>query len=259
MSKQFEQIQSFVNEFNNGNLEAFHQHFSREFYGYMPTEGEETAADIFFQLASDLKAASSDLRLTVENAHAHDDYIHADMTLTGVLDDDLWGVPASNKHITWTTPINIRFFGDKFTFVPDNLQFPDVLEIGRKVGFIPDADKMDQPMPYPVVIPEFIMKVLFTNQVAEKDCKHLDEIKVTTPTTDVCEQCVEQGDIWPALRMCLICGFVGCCDTSKNKHMSQHYKDTGHSIFRSIRLTEGWIFCYEDNAFFPEKRLEDYS
>jgi uncharacterized UBP type Zn finger protein len=56
--------------------------------------------------------------------------------------------------------------------------------------------------------------------------------------------------------MCLTCGFVGCCDTSKNKHMKAHYEETGHPLFRSIRLQESWVWCYEDNAFFSGKILE---
>lgn len=70
--------------------------------------------------------------------------------------------------------------------------------------------------------------------------------------------CFDQGDNWPALRLCLICGFVGCCDTSKNKHMLNHYEETGHPIMRSIRMDEGWVWCYEDNAFFETAVLDRY-
>jgi uncharacterized UBP type Zn finger protein len=114
---------------------------------------------------------------------------------------------------------------------------------------------MDLPPPHPVVIPEIIFKVIFTGQVADKPCSHLGMVQVTEPTTDVCQQCVESGDIWPALRMCLVCGFVGCCDTSVNKHMKAHYQETGHPIFRSIRMDEGWVWCYEDNAFFEKRKV----
>jgi uncharacterized UBP type Zn finger protein len=116
---------------------------------------------------------------------------------------------------------------------------------------------MDQPTPYPVVVPEFLVRVLFTGQVADKECSHLELIQVTEPLADVCNTCVEMGDIWPALRMCLVCGFIGCCDTAKNKHMKSHYEEKGHPIFRSIRLDEGWIWCYEDNAFFSKDVLEN--
>ena len=101
--------------------------------------------------------------------------------------------------------------------------------------------------------PEFLLKLLFTRQLAEKTCSHLDQIEAVRPETDVCPQCVELGDTWPALRMCLICGFVGCCDTSKNKHMLAHVHETGHPIIRSIQHGEAWIWCYEDEAFITAK------
>jgi uncharacterized UBP type Zn finger protein len=53
--------------------------------------------------------------------------------------------------------------------------------------------------------------------------------------------------------MCLICGFVGCCDTSKNKHMLEHVRETGHPIIRSLQPGEAWIWCYEDEAFISAK------
>jgi uncharacterized UBP type Zn finger protein len=109
-----------------------------------------------------------------------------------------------------------------------------------------------------VQVPEPILQALYNGQMAPKACHHLQDIQVWEPEVDVCEQCVVQGDVWPALRMCLICGFVGCCDTSKNKHMKQHYEQTGHGIFRSIRLAEGWGWCYDDNAFFSSQRLEKH-
>ena len=102
------------------------------------------------------------------------------------------------------------------------------------------------------------MQMIFTGQAELKSCSHLEHIKVTEPRTDVCEDCVELGDVWPALRMCMTCGYIGCCDTSKNKHMKQHYESTGHGLFRSIRMDEGWMWCYEDNALFTTRILNKY-
>jgi hypothetical protein len=259
MSDQVARVHKFIEAFNAGDFDAFDTYVSREFFGYAPAEHEETAAQVFHQLAGDLKGAYSDLNVSVEDLTADGDVLVGQVTLSGNRDSSLWGGPDSPNHVVLTIPVRIRFVGDQFTFAPGPMEFPEILEIGRQLNFIPPADKMDQPPPYPVVIPEFVMKVLFTGQVQEKECSHLHDIKVTEPTTDVCEQCVEMGDIWPALRMCLICGFVGCCDTSKNKHMAQHYEETGHPLFRSIRLDEGWMWCYEHNAFFPKARLEEYA
>ena len=46
-------------------------------------------------------------------------------------------------------------------------------------------------------------------------CTHLDQIKIKHTKTHVCEECVKTGDTWVHLRLCLICGHVGCCDSSK--------------------------------------------
>jgi uncharacterized UBP type Zn finger protein len=117
---------------------------------------------------------------------------------------------------------------------------------------------MDQPPHYPVATPEFLLKVVLTGEAGDRPCPHRDLIQVTEPTASVCSQCEASGDIWPALRMCLICGFIGCCDTSKNRHMAKHYEETGHPIFRSIHRQEGWIWCYADDAFFETRVLDEH-
>ena len=98
-------------------------------------------------------------------------------------------------------------------------------------------------------LPELFYKLAFTRRFSEIPCSHLDQIQVREPNTRVCQECVDLGDTWPNLRMCLICGYVGCCDTSNNKHMGKHIKETGHPLIRSIEPGEGWIWCYPDEAF----------
>ena len=83
----------------------------------------------------------------------------------------------------------------------------------------------------------------------EEDCEHLELIQDVTPsTTKGCEECLKIGDTWVHLRMCLICGKVGCCDNSKNKHATRHNKETGHALICSFEPGENWIWCYEDQA-----------
>ena len=62
-------------------------------------------------------------------------------------------------------------------------------------------------------------------------CTHLDQIKVTETHQHVCEDCIKTGDTWVHLRMCLICGHVGC-DSSKNKHATKHFHTTKHPLAR---------------------------
>jgi len=82
-----------------------------------------------------------------------------------------------------------------------------------------------------------------------KTCEHIRQIHAVAPTSDVCDQCVALGDTWVHLRYCLICGQVGCCDSSKNKHATQHYHTTGHPVIQSLEPGENWKWCYVDQAF----------
>ena len=71
-----------------------------------------------------------------------------------------------------------------------------------------------------------------------------------TPSADGCEDCLAIGDTWFHLRLCLTCGHMGCCDTSKNKHATKHWHVSGHAIVRSAQPGEEWAWCYEDEVFF---------
>jgi uncharacterized UBP type Zn finger protein len=81
--------------------------------------------------------------------------------------------------------------------------------------------------------------------MAEK-CEHLNQVKFTETSKHVCEDCVKTGDTWVHLRMCLICGHVGCCDSSKNKHATKHFHRSTHPLIRSIEPGETWTWCYVD-------------
>lgn len=77
-------------------------------------------------------------------------------------------------------------------------------------------------------------------------CNHLDQIKITRVSKDVCEDCVKIGSDWLHLRMCLTCGHVGCCDSSPNKHATAHFHRTKHPVIRSAEPGETWTWCYVD-------------
>ena len=79
-----------------------------------------------------------------------------------------------------------------------------------------------------------------------KTCKHIDQIRQVTPSADGCEDCLKIGDPLVHLRLCLTCGHVGCCDSSKNKHATKHYHKTSHPIIRSLEPGEARQWCYPD-------------
>ena len=58
------------------------------------------------------------------------------------------------------------------------------------------------------------------------------------------------GDSWVHLRMCQTCGHIGCCDSSKNKHATKHFRASLHPIIRSFEPGEDWFYCYVDNLVF---------
>jgi len=80
----------------------------------------------------------------------------------------------------------------------------------------------------------------------KNQCTHLDQIKIKNTETHVCEECVQMGDRWVHLRLCLTCGHVGCCDSSKNKHATRHFHKVHHPLIRSIEPGESWVWCYVD-------------
>jgi uncharacterized UBP type Zn finger protein len=79
-------------------------------------------------------------------------------------------------------------------------------------------------------------------------CQHLKEIKNVKAHTNGCEECLKMGDSWVHLRLCLSCGHVGCCDSSKNKHATKHFHATAHPIVRSFEPGEDWRWCYIDET-----------
>ena len=257
-SEKMATIRQLAAEINAGNIGAIRQHMASEFYNHAPAGDEPGASDVFFDLAVGLKAAFPDLHVEVADLAADGDRLTGQLTISGMQTAVLWGVPPSGEPFTWTAPVSFRFVGDRFAVNWDGMTPRGPIGLGRALRLVPPPEDMDKPLRFPLDMPEHFYRLIFTGQVADKPCSHLHLIQVTEPATDVCEECVALGDVWPQLRMCLICGYVGCCDTSKNKHMKQHYEKTGHSIFRSIFRSDGWIWCYEDNAFRSKRTLEQY-
>jgi uncharacterized UBP type Zn finger protein len=81
-------------------------------------------------------------------------------------------------------------------------------------------------------------------------CTHLDEVAVLELPAEVagCEDCLRTGGKWLHLRICLVCGHVGCCDDSPNRHATAHYHGTSHPIIRSLEPGEDWSWCYADQV-----------
>jgi CPA1 family monovalent cation:H+ antiporter len=76
-------------------------------------------------------------------------------------------------------------------------------------------------------------------------CDHLSAYPVVETDPDpVCAKCIEDGYRWVALRQCLVCGNVGCCDSSPGQHASGHFHETAHTVMQSAEPGEDWRWCF---------------
>jgi uncharacterized UBP type Zn finger protein len=80
------------------------------------------------------------------------------------------------------------------------------------------------------------------------NCTHLDQIHDVEPSANGCEEGLKTGDWWVHLRECLICGHVGCCDSSPNRHATKHFHASEHPLVQSFEPGEDWIWCYVDEV-----------
>jgi uncharacterized UBP type Zn finger protein len=75
-------------------------------------------------------------------------------------------------------------------------------------------------------------------------CEHFSAIsQPLRATANGCAACI-------ALRVCLTCGHVGCCEDSKHAHALQHYNETGHPMIASFERTDTWGWCYVHRRYF---------
>lgn len=82
-------------------------------------------------------------------------------------------------------------------------------------------------------------------------CTHLDTITHELPAKiEGCEECLKSGDSWVHLRLCTACGHIGCCDSSKNRHATKHFRQTQHPVIRSAERGEEWFWCNVDHVMF---------
>ena len=78
-----------------------------------------------------------------------------------------------------------------------------------------------------------------------EECDHLLEHPIVETETDgTCPGCLIDGTRWVALRQCLECGHVGCCDSSPNRHATNHFHDSGHPAMQSAEPGEDWRWCF---------------
>ncbi|KUL53330.1 hypothetical protein ADL22_04040 [Streptomyces sp. NRRL F-4489] len=68
------------------------------------------------------------------------------------------------------------------------------------------------------------------------------------PLSETCLECQAAGSHPVQLRLCLECGYVGCCDSSPYRHATAHYHRTGHPVMRSFEPGASWRWCFVDET-----------
>ncbi len=81
---------------------------------------------------------------------------------------------------------------------------------------------------------------------ARQVCDHLQQARHSPlpQSSDGCQGCLAEGGNWLHLRVCMQCGYAGCCDSSPGMHASAHYHDEGHPVMRSLEPGEAWRWCF---------------
>lgn len=107
---------------------------------------------------------------------------------------------------------------------------------------------MSQEPERPKRLVDSIRKHISSGSLNEKECAHIHEIQSIQPGSGGCEECLQTGDTWVHLRMCMTCGHIGCCNDSKNRHATQHFQATQHPIMKSLEPGEDWMWCFVDET-----------
>ncbi len=82
-------------------------------------------------------------------------------------------------------------------------------------------------------------------RLAGAGCDHLAAYPaVETAADPICAACLADGARWVALRQCLACGHVGCCDSSPGQHATAHFHETTHPVMQSAEPGEDWRWCF---------------
>lgn len=250
-----EAVRDAIAAFNGGDRAAIGAALGRSFFVHSPPRGEPGAADIIGPLVIDLADGFPDLAIELDELEADGDGARGRVTVRGTSTGPLWGVPPTGRRIDWTVAIRVRPVDGGLAFNLEDVSLPVIMDLFRQLEQVNAADRMHLPPPHATsLLPEFLFRLAFNGQVADKPCSHLGEIRVTGSDATRCSRC-GPDDIWPTLRLCLVCGHVGCCDTSVNKHARGHFEETGHPLMRSLRRGERWGWCYVDGVLIGGEAL----
>ena len=126
--------------------------------------------------------------------------------------------------------------------------------VGAEHAFV--TSQRGPAMRLPAVLDDAVRRLRYQQSIKTRSCSHVQPLGAHPPPgAAACLACESEGLGWVHLRMCLACGSVGCCDTSRGRHARAHFEASGHPIVRSVEAGEAWGWCYPDQAYLPPSRL----
>lgn len=82
------------------------------------------------------------------------------------------------------------------------------------------------------------------NRARDATCNHGAATHPVLPRSATCQECLDRGDDWVELWLCLSCGWVACSDSSPNQHAKAHYEETDHPVAASLWNGPRTSWCY---------------
>ena len=77
-------------------------------------------------------------------------------------------------------------------------------------------------------------------------CTRLDRICDVTPSFRGCvDRLAQDRRHWVHLRVCQECGHVGCCDNSRGRPATAHFRSEGHPVVRWYEPGDRLVFELE--------------
>jgi len=246
-----------IESFAAGDRQAIGAALGRDYFTYRPRPDEPTAAEVIGAVIDDVVAAFPDLQLRILEAdETEDGSARLKVAVSGTNIGGLWGAPGTGRPLAFDVDVRVREVEGGLAINIDGLAMPAIAGMLREVELMNAPDAMHLPARHPdAQVPEVILRLVFNGQIEDKPCGHLGAARFTEAEHVTCDDCAS-GDIYPTARLCLVCGHVGCCDTSVEKHAKAHFTATGHPLIRSLNGTERWIWCYEDGILLGGATLD---
>ena len=111
-----------------------------------------------------------------------------------------------------------------------------------------------------LAVPVAATAACHSENAVPNSCCHVDQIdSQARPSADGCEDCLRTGGRGVHLRMCRVCGHVGCCDSPPSRHAKAHHASAGHPLVSSFEPAEDWWWCFEDEFAFAVPDQLSYS